>query len=82
MRHRCVNGAQSVTREEDGHFLVEVEGGTVYRAPAVVYTAGGTPRPLGAKGEKKYMGRGVSYCAICDGAGTCAMTFENSADRS
>ena len=59
---------QKVRREEDGHFLVEVEGGTVYRAPAVVYTAGGTPRMLDVPGEQKYMGRGVSYCAICDGA--------------
>lgn len=59
---------QKVTREDDGHFIVEVEGGTRYRAPAVVYTAGGTPRPLSVPGEMEYMGRGVSYCAICDGA--------------
>ncbi|MFV1987598.1 MAG: thioredoxin-disulfide reductase [Gemmatimonadota bacterium] len=59
---------QKVRHEDDGHFTVEVEGGRTYRAPAIVYTAGGTPRPLSVPGEKEYMGRGVSYCAICDGA--------------
>jgi thioredoxin reductase (NADPH) len=59
---------EKVRREEDGWFVVEVEGGAAYRAPAVVYTAGGTPRPLSVPGEMEYMGRGVSYCAICDGA--------------
>ena len=59
---------QKVRREEDGHFVVEVEGGESYRAPAVIYTAGGTPRALDVPGEQEYMGRGVSYCAICDGA--------------
>ncbi len=59
---------QKVRLDDDGHFIVEVEGGVRYRAPAVVYTAGGTPRPLDVTGEKEYMGRGVSYCAICDGA--------------
>ena len=29
---------------------------------------GATPRKLGAKGEERYTGRGVSYCATCDGA--------------
>lgn len=57
-----------ISRETDGRFLVEVDGGTRYRAPAIVYTAGGTPRSLEVPGEKEYMGRGVSYCAICDGA--------------
>jgi len=59
---------QKLSREADGRFVVEVEGGTRYRAPAVVYTAGGTPTRLDVPGETEYMGRGVSYCAICDGA--------------
>lgn len=59
---------QRITRDEEGWFLVEVEGGRVYRAPAVVYTAGGSPKRLGVPGEVEYMGKGVTYCAICDGA--------------
>jgi thioredoxin reductase (NADPH) len=40
----------------------------VYRSPAVIITAGGTPVKLGVPGELEYAGKGVSYCAICDGA--------------
>jgi thioredoxin reductase (NADPH) len=39
-----------------------------YRSKAVLVTAGGQPRKLGIPGEDQYAGRGVSYCAICDGA--------------
>lgn len=57
-----------VSHEPDGTFRVDVDGGDVYRAPAIVYTAGGTPKKLDVPGEVEYMGKGVSYCAICDGA--------------
>ncbi len=59
---------QRVSRDAEGHFVVEVDGGERFRAPAVVYTAGGTPKQLGVPGEVEYLGKGVSYCAICDGA--------------
>lgn len=59
---------QRITRDDEGRFLVEVEGERRYRAPAVIFTAGGTPRRLGVPGEAEFLGRGVSYCAICDGA--------------
>ena len=55
-------------RDEEGQFLAVAEGGKTYRAPAVIFTAGGTPRPLNVPGEAQFMGKGVSYCAICDGA--------------
>lgn len=59
---------ESVTKAADGLFDVVVENGDVYRAPAVVVTAGGTPIKLNIPGEIQYAGKGVSYCAICDGA--------------
>jgi thioredoxin reductase (NADPH) len=59
---------EGVSRREDGTFEVAVTGGEVYRAPAVILTAGGTPTKLGVPGELEYAGRGVSYCAVCDGA--------------
>ncbi len=40
----------------------------VYRSPTVIVTAGGTPVYLNVPGETEYAGKGVSYCAICDGA--------------
>ena len=59
---------EKITRDDDGRFLIDIEGGVRYRAPAVVFTAGGTPKRLEVPGEDKYMGKGVTYCAICDGA--------------
>ena len=59
---------KSIERREDGDFDIETELGKTYRAPTVILTAGGTPRKLGVPGEKEYAGRGVSYCAVCDGA--------------
>jgi thioredoxin reductase (NADPH) len=58
----------AVTRRMDGTFDTVTDGGDVYRSPAVIVTAGGTPVRLGIPGEAEYAGRGVSYCAICDGA--------------
>lgn len=38
-----------------------------YRAQAVIIATGSSPRKLGVPGEKEFAGRGVSYCATCDG---------------
>ncbi len=40
----------------------------VYSAPAVVIATGCQHRELGVPGESEFKGRGVSYCAVCDGA--------------
>lgn len=58
----------SVRKRADGHFDTETSDGDTYRSPAVIVTAGGTPVKLGIPGELEYAGKGVSYCAICDGA--------------
>lgn len=59
---------ETISRRTDGIFEVTTTGGTTYEAPAVILTAGGTPTKLGIPGELEYAGRGVSYCAVCDGA--------------
>lgn len=59
---------ESIAKTDDGWFDVSTTGGAHYRAPAVLLTAGGTPNKLGIPGEQEYAGRGVSYCAVCDGA--------------
>ena len=38
-----------------------------YRAPAVILALGAAPRRLGVEGEARLLGRGVSFCATCDG---------------
>ena len=58
----------SVRRSDDGTFETTTDADEVYRSPAVIVTAGGTPIKLGIPGEVEYAGKGVSYCAICDGA--------------
>ncbi len=59
---------ESIARRDDGVFEVVTTAGTTYEAPAVILTAGGTPTKLDVPGEHEYAGRGVSYCAVCDGA--------------
>ena len=57
-----------VRRMPDGTFETSTDDGANYRSPAVIVTAGGTPVKLGIPGEAEFAGKGVSYCAICDGA--------------
>ena len=57
-----------VRKTSNGGFDVFTARGDTYHAPAVILTAGGTPVKLGVPGEKEYAGKGVSYCAVCDGA--------------
>lgn len=52
----------------DGRYKVVKGDNDEYRAKAVILATGGEPRRLGVPGEKEMAGRGVSYCAICDGA--------------
>ena len=61
------DGVVSVEKEAAGHFVATTESGRQYRAPVVLLTAGGTPTKLGVPGEIEYAGKGVSYCAVCDG---------------
>ena len=44
------------------------EDGTVFQAPAVLVATGTKERLMGIPGEKQNIGRGLSYCAVCDGA--------------
>jgi len=55
-------------RSDDDWKVVEMEDGTVHRAYAVIVTVGGEPIKLEVPGESEFHGRGVSYCAVCDGA--------------
>ena len=59
---------KGIKKLEDGDFRITTEEGPAFRASAVILTAGGTPNKLEVPGEEEYAGRGVSYCAICDGA--------------
>lgn len=47
---------------------VETASGEVYKTKAVIIGTGTIPRSTNAPGESRLTGRGVSWCAICDGA--------------
>ena len=59
---------ERVHKRGDGLFETITGSGDKFVSPAVIVTAGGTPLKLGIPGELEYAGRGVSYCAVCDGA--------------
>jgi thioredoxin reductase (NADPH) len=48
-------------------FTLETENGAHYAASALILATGASPRRLGVPGEMELTGRGVSYCATCDG---------------
>lgn len=58
---------EQVTVDEDGIKHVKTDSGEL-EAPAIVIATGSQYRKLGIPGEDEYSGKGVSYCAVCDGA--------------
>jgi thioredoxin reductase (NADPH) len=59
---------ESVTKvsEKDGFILIESDQGII-EATSLIIATGSSPRKLGLDAEKTLAGRGVSYCATCDG---------------
>jgi alkyl hydroperoxide reductase subunit F len=51
----------------DGGFEVRTDRGETSQTKAVIVATGKRPRQLNVPGEKELLGRGVTYCAICDG---------------
>ena len=50
-----------------GGFEATSETGNKYQSKAVVFATGKSPRKLNVPGEAEFTGKGVAYCAICDG---------------
>ena len=48
-------------------FLVSSKSKKEFQAKAVILASGADPRPLEVPGEKEFIGKGLSYCAVCDG---------------
>ena len=40
----------------------------LFKSASVIIATGASPMKLGIKGEEEFLGRGVSYCAVCDGS--------------
>lgn len=58
---------EQVTVDDQGIKHVKTDSGEL-EAPAIVIATGSQYRKLGIPGEDEYSGKGVSYCAVCDGA--------------
>ena len=61
-----VNDEVQEISKENGIFTVKCAQGE-YKTRTVIYCSGASHRELGVKGEKELLGRGVGYCAVCDG---------------
>ncbi len=57
---------QSVDLVSNPKVIITLDG--EFRAKAVIIASGAQAKKLGIKGEEEFLGRGVSYCAVCDGA--------------
>jgi len=53
--------------EIEGGFEAKTEAGEKYQSKVVIFATGKRPRTLNVPGETELTGRGVTYCAICDG---------------
>lgn len=59
----------SVTKMDLGGEIkaIQINGRETFTAPAVILAPGGRSRTLGVPGEEEFRGKGISYCATCDG---------------
>ena len=58
----------NIAAETDGTKAVTTEDGSTHRARAVIIANGARHRMLGIPGESELVGKGISFCAVCDGA--------------
>src|SRR5690625_5389691 len=54
--------------ELDGDYKIVHAGDKSYKTKALIITTGAEYKKLGIEGEEELTGRGVSFCAVCDGA--------------
>ena len=62
-----LSGTVVSLKKEGAVFVAALEGGETRRAAAVIIATGARYRLLDIPGEKEFNGKGVSYCATCDG---------------
>ncbi|MCM8818186.1 MAG: thioredoxin-disulfide reductase [Candidatus Omnitrophica bacterium] len=48
--------------------IVKIKGGEIFESNVLIIASGSSRKKLGVKGEDEFIGKGISYCAICDGA--------------
>ena len=63
----CEFKNENVTEVIDGEIKKVITNKGEYEAKAVIFALGAEPRKSGLENEKSLIGRGLSYCAVCDG---------------
>ena len=63
-----IEGEVTSLSNNDNSWEITLSGGNVLTSRTVIYALGAAPKKLGIAGEKEFTGKGVSYCALCDGA--------------
>lgn len=63
----CEGEVVKITPENNAYKVIFSDS-RVIDTKTIIYAAGANPRKLGIEGEAEFTGRGVSYCAVCDGA--------------
>ncbi len=64
---RSFSPVEKIELDDEGHYVLFSEG-EEFEADCVILATGAVPRKLGIPGEAEFTGRGVSWCATCDGA--------------
>jgi len=59
--------AKKLSKNEASHYVLELEGGGTLESKSIIIATGARWKELGVPGEKEYKGKGVAYCAHCDG---------------
>ena len=59
--------AKNITGDAESGYRVVCDNGAEYVGKTVIIATGASPRKLEIEGAREFMGRGVSYCATCDG---------------
>ncbi|MBI4398043.1 MAG: thioredoxin-disulfide reductase [Candidatus Omnitrophica bacterium] len=54
--------------EKNSQFIIRTSSGKEYFSKTIILASGASFRRMGVPGEREFTGRGVSYCATCDGA--------------
>ena len=63
----CEFKNETVTQVQDGDTKKVITNKGEYEAKAIIFALGAEPRKSGLENEQSLIGRGLSYCAVCDG---------------
>lgn len=61
-----INEVKKIEKNKEDFFVI-TKNKEKFKAKTVIIASGADPRPLEVPGEKEFIGKGVSYCAVCDG---------------